>query len=468
MIAHQVPATISHELQYLLHTRHPLDDTDDSLALSVPSWRPVSAAQIPNEELTHYCAKRVLAPGHVNDPLDYYTLRVADELMPVLNAHAISKGRTPPTLAETLPKIYDYMIWPGRYDAHRRWRRRDTDDHLPVSVPSCAALFGLTDYTLETVSAHKAAETTHFATRFDNVLLNAALGGHLELVTRLHELGVKPQRHLDPDTIACAAWSGNTDIVRFLLEKEYNPEQIRRGTRFLLVAVYWATRAGQENVIDVLKAHWEEHGDEYEGVQRNPVDWTMVLFTAVRFNQLHLVKRALREGGEKAARAEGMAEDLTSGLSTTVEVAAEFGRVEMVRLLIEAGAVTVPAGKIDRAIQRAARHGHVKTVEALLDFGVDPEWPLTLSAGPISWVQAAAAEGEDAVVRLLIERGFDAAKDGLQAAQIAASKGYVTVVKVFLGAGVDAERVKVACREHGQMHVLNAIKEWQRGEGVTV
>ena len=122
---------------------------------------------------------------------------------------------------------------------------------------------------------------------------------------------------------------------------------------------------------------------------------------------------------------------------TALQLAAGFGHVECVSLLLEAGAekdVTDRHGAT--ALHWAAIRGHLEVVQLLLEAGADKNDILS-GATPL---HCAAQGGHREVVRLLLEAGADRESLGVTgetALHFAASDGHLQVVQLLLEAGAD-------------------------------
>ena len=119
-------------------------------------------------------------------------------------------------------------------------------------------------------------------------------------------------------------------------------------------------------------------------------------------------------------------------------VAAERGNLEVVGLLLEAGADQNAARQDGKtAVMAAAQHGHFEVVRLLLEAGADQNAAETTE---LTALMFAAANGSLEVVRLLLEAGADqnaANECGGTALMAAAANGHLEVVRLLLEAGAD-------------------------------
>ena len=127
-----------------------------------------------------------------------------------------------------------------------------------------------------------------------------------------------------------------------------------------------------------------------------------------------------------------------------LQYAAQFGDIELVRILLNAGA-DVNAPPTDSillsrhtALQAAAKNGNIELVQILLDAGAD------INASPSKYVgrtalRAGAENGNIEVVKILLCAGADINTPpgdcGLTALQAAAMGGNIELVKILLDAG---------------------------------
>ena len=122
-----------------------------------------------------------------------------------------------------------------------------------------------------------------------------------------------------------------------------------------------------------------------------------------------------------------------------IQVAAEFGHLEVMRLLIDAGA-DCNATTVDgtTALHLAAEEGHVEVVELLIQTGAEKNAATWSGKAALHF---AAEDGHLEVVRLLLDAGAEkdaAAADGHTVLQAAVMYGHLEVVRLLLEAGADS------------------------------
>jgi ankyrin repeat protein len=140
---------------------------------------------------------------------------------------------------------------------------------------------------------------------------------------------------------------------------------------------------------------------------------------------------ALRPAAEVEAlldagvRADPTAECL--GTHSPLELAAERGRSDVVRVLLAHGAL------VRRAPLWAGRHDDPELMGLLID-----ALPEALRAqGMAEGLEGAATRGNVSVIRELLERGADPARERCNALEHAAAGGYVEAVRLLVAAGFD-------------------------------
>lgn len=131
--------------------------------------------------------------------------------------------------------------------------------------------------------------------------------------------------------------------------------------------------------------------------------------------------------------------------STPVMVAAAWGNIEAMRLLVEAGGdIHLSVGFYGSALHAAARYSQVEAARWLLDAGVDGDVVTNMDMTPL---HVALWYGHDSVAMLLLESGvcidceFQSESGGTYTALgIAASSGNTAIVVRLLAAGADVNK----------------------------
>ncbi|KAJ6603326.1 ankyrin repeat-containing domain protein [Mycena vulgaris] len=141
------------------------------------------------------------------------------------------------------------------------------------------------------------------------------------------------------------------------------------------------------------------------------------------------------EGADKLL-ANGADINLEDENGTPLQVAAQQGKLEMVRLLLKSGAnADAKGGKLGGVLQVASVEGYTGIVRLLLDHGADGN---SEDARFGTALTAASSYGHKEMVALLIQKGVDVnAKNG-SALQTAVRWGYLEIVRILLKNGASA------------------------------
>ena len=184
------------------------------------------------------------------------------------------------------------------------------------------------------------------------------------------------------------------------------------------------------------------------------------------------VRALLRQGADvNAAQGDGM---------TALHWAAEADRLEMVEILIYAGANLGGVTRIGdyTPLHLASKAGHPRVVEVLLSAGADPD--AKTSTGQATALHFAAAAGSAGAVSALLDHGADAdareAQWGQTALMFAAAVDRVETIHALIEGGADpaitAEVVDITAREEQDRidrsrrnRSLAAIQDAQRAAG---
>ncbi|GMH50842.1 hypothetical protein TrRE_jg13590, partial [Triparma retinervis] len=159
------------------------------------------------------------------------------------------------------------------------------------------------------------------------------------------------------------------------------------------------------------------------------------LLAAALYGRLECVKVLVEAGADKDKAAD-------DGW-TPLYIAAQNGHCDVVKCLIEAGADKDKA--MDDGVTPlyiAAQNGHCDVVKCLIEAGADKDKAKDNGMTPLYF---AAQDGHCDVVKCLIEAGADkdkAANDGVTPLYVAAHEGHCDVVKCLIEAGADKDKAK--------------------------
>lgn len=247
----------------------------------------------------------------------------------------------------------------------------------------------------------------------------ASSGGHVDVARRLLARSVGSGAPLSyGPALNAAAQEGHLSMVRLLLDNGANPKA-EPGTWTPLHAV----------------ARWGDHGAVAETLLAKGAD-----------------ANAIYIGG-------------TSDSETVLHIAAEWGRLEVVKVLLAAGAdVSMRTKSGKTALYLSAAHGHRDVADALIAGNADLEAKSGGGATPLlAAILGPVGNDEDrlghyAVVELLLSKGADPntrSNDGEIPLLEAASWGYAGIVELLLARGAKLDAATTA--GHTALH-LAALK----------
>ncbi|KAK7080291.1 hypothetical protein SK128_003272 [Halocaridina rubra] len=141
--------------------------------------------------------------------------------------------------------------------------------------------------------------------------------------------------------------------------------------------------------------------------------------------------------------AQGASWEATNNLGwTPLMQAARHGHVDIVSLLISAGAPVDVSNRLGMtALMLASVSGHMGTIRALIDAGATYDPEISMFSSQITPLMIAAQHGNDAVVRLYLDKGVSANKSipkiGISPLMFSASGGNTSTAQVLLDRGAD-------------------------------
>lgn len=146
----------------------------------------------------------------------------------------------------------------------------------------------------------------------------------------------------------------------------------------------------------------------------------------------------------------------TCGKEKVLRCAAENGHLEIVKLLLEAGADV--HAEDNYALRWAATNGHTEIVRLLLEAGADVH---AQNKFALKWT---AYKGHTEVVRLLLEAGADVHAGDNFALKWAARNGHTEVVELLLAAGADLERSINWAHKNNKVNLKKKLKDIKESE----
>ena len=224
--------------------------------------------------------------------------------------------------------------------------------------------------------------------------------------------------------VHAAAGNGHTEVLETLLAAGASvaaPDGLGKGNTPLLVAAY----AAQSQVVTWLMAHGANPREQNK-------DGNSAMTLAVGSGSW-LVVKALIEAGVTLVEPVGKP-------GAALHVAAQFGKTNLIKPMVEAGA------KVDHAVNGftpmmwAVVYKQQEVVAALLDYGTDPNLASAEVKGLPPLLLAALA-GNRPAVELLLARGADIERrnpQGGTALRSAADAGHIEIVKLLLDKGAKA------------------------------
>ncbi|MDE0200553.1 MAG: ankyrin repeat domain-containing protein [Caldilineaceae bacterium] len=239
-----------------------------------------------------------------------------------------------------------------------------------------------------------------------------------------------------------AVEEGNAEIVQILVDAgaDIEAEGFMDQTPLSLAA-----EEGASEIMQILLGQGADNGTQEGEDKQAPAIGSEALFTAIEKGDVEMV-RILVEAGADINAADGF------GGNTPLHEAVEQGDAEIVRILVAAGADVHAEGYFDRTpLTLAAEEGATEILQILLGTGPDADTSVggedkeavsTPSVGSEA-LYTAIEKGDVEMVRLLVEAGADinAAEGfgGNTPLHEAVKKGDLEIVKILVAAGADVE-----------------------------
>lgn len=248
-------------------------------------------------------------------------------------------------------------------------------------------------------------ETCHLdvnqASEYTSPLIAAAQKGDLDLVSYLIRRGAdvnKPTGNGRDSPLTVAAYRGHIDTVRCLIQNGADPNNPPAGDYFgsALIAAL-VTSDGKKCATFLL-----ENGADVNMVVAG--EYGSALATAARMNSIEMVKLLLEAGADVNASLPSTTKG--SALAAVAPRRGTGSTEEVLRCLLDAGAIVdkpLEGQKYPSALSAAAAAGYTDNVKILLEAGADPNLPLRGEF--VSALAAAEDANRSDCVELLLETG---------------------------------------------------------------
>lgn len=293
-------------------------------------------------------------------------------------------------------------------------------------------------------------------------LFAACTGGHAKVVEVL--LQAKATTNLfdtdgcTPLHIACS--KGHADVVTVLLANRATVTITRSGWSLLAKAC----RDGHLAIVNVLLAHTPETARLQLINLREPTNGATPLYLASEIGSVDIVKVLLSAGAQ--------VDQTTTDGYTPLQVACLRGHANVVPALLDHHAAVTPMTNGWTLLAEACRRGRLSIVKALLAHDTQSvNKPVPTNAATPLYLASEFGPGSVEIVEALLGAGAradDQTSDGSTALYVASKKGHLEVVQCLLkhGASVNHARTSghvrtplAAAAEKGHLAIVNALLE---------
>jgi ankyrin repeat protein len=291
------------------------------------------------------------------------------------------------------------------------------------STPLLRAVVRGHEEVLTVIASHETCNFQFDAAHGNPLRIASAQGyeGCLRVLLQKYDLQPKRDPRIVSDLLCRAAYNGNIEVARLLLERD--DIDVNFSDETSLTALYSATLKGHEAIVRLLLQVSDIQPNKFSG------DGQTALFCAVQSGHDDIAKMLLEcpavdpnDGGPQWSE------------ETPLHAAAHNGSLEIAEMLLMRGAIADSVNRAGEApLAFASLGGHENVVRLLLaQGGVDPQRSNRMDIVPL---HRAAAGGHTAIVRLVLECGVDVnVRDGTGSAALvlAARWGHVEVVRLLL------------------------------------
>ncbi|KAK0738811.1 ankyrin repeat-containing domain protein [Schizothecium vesticola] len=265
----------------------------------------------------------------------------------------------------------------------------------------------------------------------------AAQGGHADILALLimHHVELNAPRHTNNRyPIHQAALFGHKKAVELLLQNGADPDPVSSEG---ITPLWLAAQEGYHEIVEMI-------------LDCDSADKKVDLEVQWKTTERRPLHQAAQRGHLKTTQlllARGAAYDPvdSDGVTPLWLSAGHSGNADLIHELLEAGAkVDVTSYEHNRQpIHQAANYGHVEAVRILLDAGASPTPENdTFDDSEVSPFLLACESGEVELVNLFLDRGVDAhmvSKNGKSALHFAAHGGHVAIGRVLIKEGCDVD-----------------------------
>lgn len=399
-------------------------------------------------------------------------------------------------LRELIMDLFDpeevyYNNWTRIFRIDMPWRAPEQLEHQAALPPLYSAAYLGLDFVCDQL-IQKGVDVNASGGLFGTPLQAAALGGHIRAVQRLLDAGasIDDQGGTFQTPLRTAASRGHEAIVKLLLERGAKPQIRENHNDRHADALFVAAGRGYNKICELLLNYGAE---DYWTMKGRPGS---ALHAATLGGYKDVVHLLLLRGRKRDVPRPSIGRRSARSLNSSQYFAAALGHVDILRELMSFGITQEEAlryaaragdqlmvekmladgANIDspgrfaagirtnvwrisdhqRALQSAARGGHVVIVRELLSRGADPKLQTSCSNA----LNEAIKEANLEIIRLLVEAGANVNPNYARPLTSAAEIGNLGVLRILIEYGADINANKVeALRTAARAGHLETVKE---------